>query len=92
MSDQDLSQEHAPTTSAAQLDRAALPEAELTREEFCARFKARMLEVAGPVFADGGSVAEYADDAAPTYWDEPHQREEGPEACAEEDLSEWEAE
>lgn len=67
----------------------------LSREDFCARFKTRMLAVAGPLFAQDGpdgpeSVADYAAQAASTYWDDPVQREEGPEACAETDISYWE--
>lgn len=60
------------------------------REDFCARFKARMLVVAGPTFRDGESVADYAEMAAPTYWDDPDLRDEGPEACADADISYWE--
>jgi len=37
-----------------------------------------MLACAGEKFDDGESIAEYADVTAPTYWDEPHQREDGP--------------
>lgn len=67
----------------------------MSREEFCARFKVRMLAVAGPFFAQEGpdapdSVEEYADQIAPTYWDDPSQRANGPEACAETDISYWE--
>lgn len=62
----------------------------LTREEFCERFKAEMLRISGPTFSDGDSVAEYADDAAPTYWDEPALRDDGPEECARTDISYWE--
>ena len=61
----------------------------MTKEEFCERFKAYMLKVAGPRFDDGSSIAEYADETAPTYWDEPDQRAEGPEACADADMSYW---
>jgi hypothetical protein len=62
---------------------------DITKEDFCARFKARMLTIAGPTFADGESIAEYADQAGPTYWDDPHQREDGPEECADADMSYW---
>jgi len=58
--------------------------------EFCARFKARMLKRAGPTFDDGDSIADYADETAPSYFAEPYQREEGPEACADSDMSYWE--
>jgi hypothetical protein len=60
----------------------------MAREEFCARFKAEMLR-AGPTFDDGTSITEYADETAPTYWDDPDQRAEGPEACAQADMSYW---
>ena len=59
------------------------------REEFCARFKARMLERAGPTFDDGSSIADYADETAPTYWETDWQRENGPEQCADDDMSYW---
>jgi hypothetical protein len=62
----------------------------VSKEEFCERFKARMLLLAGqPEFDDGGSIAEYADMAALTYWDDPDQRREGPEECAAADVSYW---
>jgi hypothetical protein len=62
---------------------------DLPRDVFCARFKAEMLRIAGPTFDDGSSIADYADDAAPTYFDEPWQREDGPEECARADISYW---
>ena len=62
----------------------------LTLEEFCARFKAKMLAVVGPTFDDGDSVADYADETAPTYFEEADQRIEGPEECALTDISYWE--
>ena len=61
---------------------------EITRDEFIARFKVRMLRYATK-FDGGSSVAEYADEVAPTYWDEPDQRAEGPEECADADVSYW---
>ena len=62
----------------------------MTKEEFCARFVAHMTEKAGFThFDDGESVAEYAAMIAPSYWEEPYQREEGPEACAEVDMDYW---
>ena len=63
---------------------------DITREEFCARFKAEMLRIAGPTFDDGESIAAYADDIGPTYWDQSDQRAEGPEECAQTDISYWE--
>lgn len=64
------------------------PEA-ITRDEFIERFVARMLR-AGPAFADGSSIEEYAREVAPTYWGEESQREDGPESCAEGDMDCWE--
>jgi hypothetical protein len=60
-----------------------------TLGEFCARFKARMITRAGETFEDGDSVAEYADMVAPSYFDDPMMRDEGPEECADADISYW---
>lgn len=43
----------------------------------------------GATFSGGESIEEYARLAAPTYWAEPHQREDGPHACAEADMDCW---
>ena len=60
------------------------------RDEFLRRFKARMIERAGQTFDDGSSIAEYADETGPTYWEEDSLiRDEGPEACADADMSYW---
>ena len=60
------------------------------KAEFCARFKAHMLKrTPFDKFDDGMTVAEYADETAPTYFDEPEYRADGPEACAEADISYW---
>jgi hypothetical protein len=62
----------------------------MDKATFCRRFKSRMVQMAGrEVFDDGGSIADYADDTAPTYWETDWQREEGPEACADADMSYW---
>lgn len=61
----------------------------LSKEDFCSRFKARMLKVAGDKFDDGDSIAEYADQTAPTYWEEQHKDGESPEECADSDMSYW---
>lgn len=61
----------------------------MTKEEFCRRFIARMVRLAGETFDDGTSIRDYAEETAPTYWDEPHQRAEGPEECADADMSYW---
>jgi len=60
----------------------------LTREEFIERFVAEMVSY-GATFDDGTSVEEYAREIAPTYWDNEDQRAEGPEECAQADMSYW---
>jgi len=62
---------------------------ELMKEEFCRRFVDHMVKQAGEAFADGTSVRQYAEETAPTYWDEPGQRADGPEECADADMSYW---
>ena len=64
---------------------------ELTQEEFCRRFVARVLDRCGTrtQFDDGESIADYASETAPTYWETEWQRKEGPEACADADMSYW---
>lgn len=62
---------------------------DLTKEEFCERFKARMLASGATHFDDGESIADYAEETAPTYWETDWQRELGPEECAEADMSYW---
>jgi hypothetical protein len=74
------------------MDEPATSTAGLSCEEFCARFKARMLAVAGPAWsaeADGQSLEDYADQTAPTYYDDPDMRDDGPEDCADCDMSYW---
>jgi len=61
----------------------------LTQEEFCTRFKAHMLKRAGPTFDDGESIAEYADETGPSYYETDWQRALGPEECADADMSYW---
>lgn len=62
---------------------------ELTKEEWCERFVARMLKCAGPKFDDGTSIEEYGREVAPSYWEDEDLREEGPDECADEDMSYW---
>lgn len=62
---------------------------ELTQEEFCARFEAHLLNYGGPTFDDGSSIADYARETAPTYWDDEALRLDGPESCADADMSYW---
>ncbi len=61
----------------------------LSKEDFCSRFKVHMLKLAGDKFDDGTSIADYADETAPTYFDDQHQAGESPEDCAEADISYW---
>lgn len=61
----------------------------ISRDEFLARFKAEMIRTAGETFDDGSSIADYADETGPTYWDEPDQRADGPEECAHADMQCW---
>jgi hypothetical protein len=60
------------------------------REKWCQQFVEHMCRRAPfPDFDDGTSVREYAEQAAPTYWEDPDQREDGPEECADADISYW---
>lgn len=62
------------------------------REAFCGRFVAEMMR-ALPVY-DGSEaeLREYAEEIAPTYYDDPDMRIDGPEECALSDIFYWEAE
>jgi hypothetical protein len=64
---------------------------EVDREQFVARFIAHMIEHAPfKTFSDGTTVAEYAAEVAPTYWEDPdHCGGESPEECADADISYW---
>jgi len=62
---------------------------DLTKDEFCARFKARMTALTRTHFDNGESIADYADETAPTYWETDWQRAMGPEECADADMSYW---
>lgn len=61
----------------------------ISKPEFFARFKHRMLMRLGPKTAKGEDVASYADVAAHLYWDEPDLRVDGPEECADLDIECW---
>ena len=69
---------------------------DLTLEQFTRRFVARMLLRCGDrthFEADedgpGESIAGYAEQTAPTYFEEDWTRRDGPEACADYDMSYW---
>lgn len=60
----------------------------LTKEQFCERFKAHMLKIAGGKFDDETSVAEYAEMTGPSYYED-QMKLETPEDCADADMSYW---
>ena len=57
----------------------------MTREEFIEKFVARMISVAG----EQEGLLAYATESAGVYFDDPGFREDGPEACADSDMSYW---
>jgi len=67
----------------------------LTRDQFIDRFKAHMVARAGferfkdEDGRDDCTVADYAEEIAASYWEDPDQRAEGPEECADADMSYW---
>ena len=66
---------------------------DLTKEEFCKRFVARMVAEAERMFGrstfgDGLSVETYARQVAPIYWERRDLRLDPPEECADADLRE----
>lgn len=62
----------------------------MNREEFIDRFKDELKRWIGPAaYSDNES---YIDEIAPTYWDDPEQRADGPEECAESEALEWTSE
>lgn len=62
----------------------------MTKDDFCARFVAEMMKAA-PIY-DGSpeELQAYAEEIAPTYWSDEDQRSDGPEECAQADISYWE--
>lgn len=60
----------------------------MTKEEYLARFKAEMLKYR-ETFYDGSSVAEYADEISPSYYEE-SDGYNTPEEDAQADMDEWE--
>lgn len=60
------------------------------KEEFVQRFTARCLALCGfTEFNDGTLVVNYCRDVAPSYYQDPLYREDGPEECADSDMSYW---
>jgi len=71
----------------------AEPDPEAEKAEWCARFVTYMVDHAGfEKFNCGMPVREYAEMAAPLYYANKDQREEGPDVCADADMDCWEAE
>lgn len=59
-------------------------------EEFTRRFTAEAKRIAGfDTFSDGMPVEEYCEEVAASYYADPLYRNDGPEACAEGDVSYW---
>ena len=62
----------------------------MTRNEFVQRFVDHCVQSCGFTnFDDGESVADYALSVAGSYWDDEDRRADGPEDCADEDISYW---
>lgn len=62
----------------------------MTQDEFVRRFTTEAIRIAGfEVFDDGMPVSEYCAEVASSYYSDPLLREDGPEACAESDVSYW---
>lgn len=62
----------------------------MTLEEFTRRFTAEAKRIAGfDTFDDGTTVDDYCKEVAPSYHASPLYRDEGPEACADADVSYW---
>ncbi|HVI27479.1 hypothetical protein [Hansschlegelia sp.] len=62
----------------------------MPQQQFCDRFVTRMTAAAGfSHFADGMAVEDYARQTAASYWADECYRRDGPEACAEGDMSYW---
>lgn len=63
---------------------------QLSKEEFTRRFTAEAIRLAGfETFDDGTKVSDYCTETAASYYADPSYREDGPEACAEGDVSYW---
>lgn len=62
----------------------------MSLEEFTSRFTAEAKRIAGiETFDDGTSVDDYCREVAASYHADPIYRDDGPEACAESDVSYW---
>ncbi len=62
----------------------------MTKEEFVQRFTAQCLSTCGFThFNDGTLVTDYCQEVALSYWDDEDRRADGPEDCADEDMTYW---
>lgn len=62
----------------------------MDKEEWCKRFIIRMMDRAGRThFDDGESILDYAHETSIACWEDEWQREAGPEAAADADMSYW---
>lgn len=61
----------------------------ITKEEFIRRFVDHMIKQAGETDEDGNSLRAYATEAATACWEDPAYRDDGPEECADADMSYW---
>lgn len=62
----------------------------MSLDEFTRRFTAEAIRLSGiDTFDDGTCVADYCKEVAKSYHSDPLYREDGPEACAESDVSYW---
>lgn len=62
----------------------------MTQDEFVRRFTLEAIRIAGfDTFDDGMDVSEYCAEVARSYYSDPLYRDDGPEACAESDVSYW---
>ncbi len=69
---------------------AGSPPETIGEAEFVERYTERLVFLAGEVDSAGGSNRTYAASVAPTCFDDPARRLDGPETCAEVDLGYWE--
>jgi len=64
--------------------------ATMTQDDFCARFVAEMMTAKAIFDGTEAELRSYAEEIAPTYWSDEDQRSDGPEECAQSDISYWE--
>ncbi len=64
-------------------------EPEITQDAFSARFIATIMAAEDRYDGSPAELRNYAEQAAASYWEDPDQRSEGPEACAQSDIGYW---